>query len=56
MNRTAELAARLADLQIRSDATDCAAAAALEDLTAAGMELAAALDRLAAAAAAAADD
>ena len=51
MNRTAELAARLADLQIRSEATDRAAAAALEELTAAGMELAAALDRLAAAAA-----
>jgi hypothetical protein len=40
MNRTASLAARLRDLQARSDASDQAAAAALHELTTAGHELA----------------
>jgi hypothetical protein len=40
MNRTAALAARLRDLQARSDASDQAAAAALDELTTAGHELA----------------
>ena len=47
VNRTA-MAARLADLQARSEPTDRTAASALEDLTAAGMELAAAMAVLAA--------
>jgi hypothetical protein len=49
MNRTADLAARLADLQARSAQTDAAAAVALEELKAAGLALA---DRMAALAAA----
>ena len=48
MNRTA-LAARLADLQARSEATDRAAAAALSELQTAGQSLAAAMTALAAA-------
>jgi hypothetical protein len=39
MNRTAALAARLHDLQARSDASDQAAAAALDELKTAGNEL-----------------
>ena len=46
MHRTAELAARLRDLERRSQATDCAADAALEDLKAAGAELANAMAHL----------
>ena len=40
MNRTASLAARLRDLQARSDASDQAAAAALDELKTAGHQLA----------------
>jgi hypothetical protein len=47
MNRTALLAARLRDLQARSEATDHAAAATLQDLKAAGQQLADAITRLA---------
>ena len=47
MNRTAELAARLADLQRRSLATDKAAAATLQQLQLQGQQLA---DAMAAAA------
>ena len=47
MNRTALLAARLRDLQARSEATDNAAAATLQDLKAAGQQLADAITRLA---------
>ena len=46
MNRTA-LAARLADLQARSEATDRAAAAALLELQTTGQQLAAAMAALA---------
>jgi hypothetical protein len=46
MHRTAELAARLRDLERRSQATDRAADAALEDLKAAGAELADAMAHL----------
>ena len=42
-------AARLADLQRRSDATDKAAAITLQELKAEGQQVAAAMDRLAAA-------
>ncbi|MBW4531553.1 MAG: hypothetical protein KME02_12800 [Aphanothece saxicola GSE-SYN-MK-01-06B] len=45
MNRTAELAARLAALEATSAASDAAAAAALEELIQAGTELAAAMAR-----------
>lgn len=43
----ATFAARLADLEARSAATDRAAAAALQDLLATGTELATAMERLA---------
>jgi hypothetical protein len=46
MNRTALLAARLRDLQARSEATDHAAAATLQDLKTAGQQLAAAMTNL----------
>jgi hypothetical protein len=47
-NTTAALAARLADLQRRSLATDKAAAAALQQLQRQGREVADAMERLAA--------
>ena len=43
MNRAADYGRRLADLVARSAATDHAAAEALEELTTAGLELAAAM-------------
>jgi hypothetical protein len=46
MNRTAELAARLADLQRRSTASDQAAAATLQQLHAQGQQLADAMGRM----------
>jgi len=46
-NTTAALAARLADLQRRSDATDKAAATALQQLQHQGQQLADAMQRLA---------
>jgi hypothetical protein len=45
-NTTAALAARLADLQRRSDATDKAAAATLQQLQRQGHEVADAMQRL----------
>lgn len=47
MTRSEAFAARLRDLQARSDATDHAAAAALQELKTAGHQLADAMDRLA---------
>mgnify|MGYP007125197832 CR=1 FL=1 len=47
MDRTAELAAQLADLQRHSRATDEAAAADLQQLLRQGQQLAAALEHLA---------
>jgi hypothetical protein len=47
MTRTADLAARLRDLQARSKATDHAAAATLQDLKTTGLQLADAITRLA---------
>ncbi len=47
MTRTAALAARLRDLQARSDASDHAAAATLQDLRTTGLQLANAITRLA---------
>jgi hypothetical protein len=49
MNRAADYGRRLADLVARSAATDEAAAAALDELTSAGLELAEAMDATAAA-------
>ncbi len=46
-DQQATFAARLADLEARSAATDRAAAAALQDLLATGTELATAMERLA---------
>jgi hypothetical protein len=48
-NTTASLAARLADLQRRSQATDKAAAATLQQLQHQGREVADAMERLASA-------
>jgi hypothetical protein len=47
MNNTATLAARLRDLQARSEATDRSAAAALSEVQAAGAAVAAAMAALA---------
>lgn len=47
MTHTATLAARLRDLEARSEATDHAAAAALSELQAAGVAVAAAMAALA---------
>jgi hypothetical protein len=49
MNRAADYGRRLADLVARSAASDEAAAAGLDELTVAGLELAEALDATAAA-------
>jgi len=49
MNRAADYGRRLADLQARSALSDAAAAAGLDELTAAGLELAEAMEAAASA-------